>query len=256
MKKALFEAWTDNESSSSSSSDGEEHTNTANFCLIAYEDDEVQSLDPLFDFTFDELISTFNDLMSEFKKVENKITKLKVINENLLKEKNKCSNKNDSLRNEFDALSAKYISLEKENEAYINDNKSLSSKNINLKKEIEKLKPIVDKMTLSSNKLELLLINKRDSDHKARIGYNFNNTNGISTRKFVSPKTFTSTSKNKIYKPNLANYKHVKTIISTSKPYAFTSEITRNTFNQMVRTFNYTHTRTAQYFSIKLIYVI
>ena len=41
MKKALFKAWTDNESSSSSSSEGEEHTITVNFCLMAHEDDEV-----------------------------------------------------------------------------------------------------------------------------------------------------------------------------------------------------------------------
>ena len=190
MKKALFGAWTDNESSSSST-EGEEHTNTANICLMAHEDDEVQSLDPLYDFTFDELVYAFNDLMSKFKKAGNRITKLKVINEDLLKEKNECSNKNNSLRNEFDALSAKYISLKKENMAYINDNKSLSSGNINLKKEIEKLKPIVDKMTLSSNNLELLLTNKRDSYNKAGIGYNSNNTNEISTRKFVSSKTYT-----------------------------------------------------------------
>ena len=102
MTKVLFEAWTDNESSS----EGEEHTNIANFCLMAHEDDEVQSPDTLYDFTFDELMSAFNDLMFEFKKVENRITKLKVINEDLLKEKNESSNKNDSLRNEFDALSA------------------------------------------------------------------------------------------------------------------------------------------------------
>ena len=114
MKKALFEAWTDNESSSSSSSsDGEEHTNIANFCLMAHEDDEIQSSDPLYDFTFDELISAFNDLMSKFKKTRNRITKLKVINENLLKEKNECSNKNDSLRNEFDALSANIFHLKR-----------------------------------------------------------------------------------------------------------------------------------------------
>ena len=41
MKKALFEAWTDNASSSSSSFDGEEHTNIANFCLMALEDEGV-----------------------------------------------------------------------------------------------------------------------------------------------------------------------------------------------------------------------
>ena len=78
-----------------------------------HEDDEVQSPNPLYDFTFDELVSAFNDLMSEFKKAGNRITKLKVINEDLLKKKNECSNKNSSLRNEFDALSEKCISLEK-----------------------------------------------------------------------------------------------------------------------------------------------
>ena len=41
MKLALFEAWTDNESSSSSSLEGEEHTNIANFGLMPHEDDEV-----------------------------------------------------------------------------------------------------------------------------------------------------------------------------------------------------------------------
>ena len=86
-------------------------------------------------------------------------------------------------------------------------------------------------MTLSSNKLELLLTNKRDSDDEAGIGYNSNNTNGISTRKFVSSKTFTSTSKNKRYKSNLANYKHVKTIILISKPHASISETARSTFS-------------------------
>ena len=128
--------------------------------------------------------------------------------------------------------------------SYINDNKSLSFENINLKKEIEKLKPIIDKMTLSSNKLELLLTNTRDADNKAGIGYNSKITNRISTIKFVSPKTFTSTSRTKKYKPNLANYKHVETIISTSTPHAFTSQVARNTFDQMSKTFDYTCKRT------------
>ena len=42
MKKALFGAWTDNEESSSSS-DEEEPTNIVNLCLMALEDEEVQS---------------------------------------------------------------------------------------------------------------------------------------------------------------------------------------------------------------------
>ena len=98
-------------------------------------------------------------------------------------------------------------------------------------------------MILSSNKLELLLTNIRDFDNKARIGYNSNNTNGISTTKFVSSKTYTPTPKNKRYKHNLANYKYVKTIISTSKPHVFTSETIRKAFNQMARTFDHTYKR-------------
>ena len=151
--------------------------------------------------------------------------------------------KNDTLRNEINALSIKCLTLEKEKDVYINDNRTLSYENINLKKEIEKLKPIVDKLTLSSNKLELLLTNKRDSDNKTKIGYNSKITNGISTTKFVSSKTFTSTFKTKRYKPNLANYKHVKTIISTSTPHAFTSQTIRNTFNQMSKTLYYSFKR-------------
>ena len=74
---------------------------------------------------------------------------------------NEFSVKNDTLRNKINALSIKCSILENEKEVYIDDNKTLSNKNINLKKEIEKLKPIVDKLTLSSNKLELLLKDKK-----------------------------------------------------------------------------------------------
>ena len=75
MKKALLGAWTDNEESSSSSSDDEEkHTNIANFCLMALENEDVQSPDSQYDFTFHELMSTFYDLMSEFKKAGSRIT--------------------------------------------------------------------------------------------------------------------------------------------------------------------------------------
>ena len=189
-------------------------------------------------------MSTFYDLMSEFKKAGSRITILKNINENLLKEKNDLFEKNDTLRNEINALSIKCLTLEKEKEVYINDNRTLSCENINLKKEIEKLKPIIDKLMLRSNKLELLLTNKRDSDNKDEIGYNFKIINAISTTKFVSSKTSTSISKTKKYKPNLANYKHVKTIISTSTPYAFTSQSARNVFNQMSKTLNYLFKRT------------
>ena len=70
----------------------------------------------------------------------------------------------------------------------------LSNENMNLKKEVEKLKPLVDKLTLSSNKLELLLKNQKESSNKVGIGFNSMNKNGISAIKFVSlnASTFTS----------------------------------------------------------------
>ena len=135
---------------------------------MALEDEQVQSPSSHYDFTFDELISTFNDLMSEFKKTRSRITISKDMNENLLKKKNKFFDNNDILTNEINTLSIKCSILEKKKKVYIDDNRTLNYENINLKKEIEKLKPIVDKMILSSNKLELLLTNIRDS--KARIG--------------------------------------------------------------------------------------
>ena len=79
IKRAMFGAWTDNESSSSSSEE-EEQSNFANFCLMVYKDDEEQSSDNIYDFTIEELMTAFDELMSEFKKAGKKIDKLKVIN--------------------------------------------------------------------------------------------------------------------------------------------------------------------------------
>ena len=47
----------------------------------------------------------------------------------------------------------------------------VSNENINLKKDVEKLKPLVDKLTLSSNMLELLLKDQNGSNNKSKMGY-------------------------------------------------------------------------------------
>ena len=47
--------------------------------------------------------------------------------------------------------------LKNEKKMYLEKNKILNDENINLKKEVEKLKPLVEKLILSSNKLELIL---------------------------------------------------------------------------------------------------
>ena len=98
----------------------------------------------------------------------------------------------------------------------------LNIENINLKKEVEKLKPLVDKLTLSSNKLELILKDHRDSNNKAGIGYNSLNKNGISNTKFVSSNAFTSTSKTIRYILKISNQKPVRLVISTSVSHAST----------------------------------
>ena len=43
------------------------------------------------------------------------------------------------------------------------------------------MKPLVDKLTLSSNKLELILKNQNDFGNRVGIGYNSSNYNKIST---------------------------------------------------------------------------
>ena len=230
LKRAMFGAWTDNESSSSSSSEEEQQSNFANFCLMAHQEDKEPSSD--YDFTFEELKTAFDELMLEFIKAGKRLDKLKVINEDLIKEKNEFNNKYDSLRDDYNALSSKSDILKEENKAHIVKIESLESENSNLKREIQKLKPFVEKMTLSSKKLELLLSSKRDSDNKTGIGYNSSNSNRISK--------YTSASTSKSYpnrqKVNFENYRHVRTLISTTKPHATTSNNLRNAFNEMAQT--------------------
>ena len=133
--------------------------------------------------------------MSEFKKAESRIKILKNLNETLQKEKDKISYENKVLQKDLNVQSKNYIELEKEKKVYIKDNRMLSNENINLKKEVEKLKPLVDKLTLCSNKLELLLKDQKDSRNKVGIGFNSMNKNEISATKFVPSITSTFTSR-------------------------------------------------------------
>jgi len=59
-----------------------------------------------------------------------------------------------------------------------------------LQKEVEKLKSLVEKLTFSSNKLELILKSQRDSNNKARIGYNSLYSNRVSATKFIASKSY------------------------------------------------------------------
>ena len=154
--------------------------------------------------------------MTEFIKAGKRIDNLKVINDDLLKEKNELNNRYDSLRDDYNGLTSKSKILKEENKAHILKTESLQSENSNLKREIQKLKPFVEKMTLSSKNLELLLSSKRGSDNKTGIGYNSPNLDRISKHTSAS----TSKSHPKRQKVNFENYRHVRTMISTTKPHA------------------------------------
>ena len=88
-------------------------------------------------------------------------------------------------------------------------------------------------MTLTSKKLELLLSSKRDFDNKTGIGYNSPIINRISTYASAS----TSKSHPNRQKVNFENYRHVRTLISTTKPHATILNTLRNAFIEMAQTF-------------------
>ena len=76
--------------------------------------------------------------------------------------------KNEFLLYENKALIEMKDALEKD----LIDYNILRDENKCLKREVKRLKPLVDKLTLSSNKLELILKNQREISSKAGIGYN------------------------------------------------------------------------------------
>ena len=119
-KKAMMATWSGSDESSSEEEDSNEQ---ANLCLMAYEN-EV-NIETSNDFTYEELHEVFYDLIDELKKLGIKNKELKLKNQSLLKE----------------------------NEIISNEKSILSQKNLNLKNEIAKLKSMVEKFTLSSNKL-------------------------------------------------------------------------------------------------------
>ena len=95
-------------------------------------------------------------------------------------------------------------------------NRIFSNENINLKKEVEKLTPLVDKLTLSSNKLELLLKDQKDSSNKARIGYDSLSKNRISATKFFFLNASTSTSRDTGHIPKKTCHRPPRTFVSKS----------------------------------------
>ena len=159
-KKAMMATWSDSEESSSN--EEEEQPKTANICLMELDDEVCSNTD----FTYDELNTAFYELLGEYRKAGIKIRTLKFDNRILLEEKNKALEEKNLLQSELKNISETQNTLHYEGKI-----KELEEENTNLKNEIEKLRPLVDKLTLSSNKLELILKNQRESNSKAGIGY-------------------------------------------------------------------------------------
>ena len=103
-------------------------------------------------FSYDELQEAFHEFLNDLKilRFKNKDLKLKI--QALAKEKEEIVNKNKELE-------IKYQTLLKKKEEISSLNKTLVKKNQNLKEEVTKLKPIVDKFILSSNKLQMIIYN-------------------------------------------------------------------------------------------------
>ena len=137
-KKAMMATWS---ASDDSSSDEETSTEQANLCLMAHEN-EVTS-ESTSEFTFEELHEAFYDSIDELKKLGKKNKELKLKNQSLVKQ-------------------AEILSIEKF---------TLIQENQNFKDEINRLKSIVDKFTLSSNKLNMILDNQKAIYDKAGLGY-------------------------------------------------------------------------------------
>ena len=104
---------------------------------------EVNSDTPI-DFTFEELHEAFYDLIDELKKLGVKNKELKSKNQSLLKQ----------------------------NESISNEKSSLFQENLNLKNKITKLKSMVEKFTLSSIKLQMILDSQKIIYDKVGLGYN------------------------------------------------------------------------------------
>ena len=68
-------------------------------------------------------------------------------------------------------MKIRYETFEKENSEFIKTINTLNNEKDTLQKEISKLKPIVDKFILSSEKLQLMLNNQKGVFDKAGLGF-------------------------------------------------------------------------------------
>ena len=200
-KKALLVGWDD---SDTSSSEEEQHEERVNLCLMVHEDSKEEvSNENLLDFTFDELLDAFHELMHDSTKLAKKLNDMKIMHRNAntqlteahaeiekLKSENKVLTSNvheesniekDKFKTEINELNETIKDLKHENSELkdkivdlTSSTTNLISENESLKLDIEKYKPIVDKFTYSSEKMNMILNSQRAVFNKARLGYNPN----------------------------------------------------------------------------------
>ena len=217
----MLAGWDD---SDTSSSEEEQHEDRANFCLMVHGDSEEEvSNENSSDFTFDELLDAFHELMHDSTQLARKLKDMKIMHRNAntqlneahaeikkLKSENKALTSNmheesnfekGKLRTEINKLNGTIKDLEHENSELkdkildlTSSTTNLISENKSLKLDVEKYKPIVDKFTYSSEKLNMILNSQRAVFNKAGLGYNPNQKQKLVKnffRKVEEPKSFT-----------------------------------------------------------------
>ena len=144
------------------SSSKDEHQECTNLCLMAHEK-EVNS-DFNTDPSLDELYDALDDLMLEYKKLNRKSKDINLLNKDLSKQLKIDTKEKENLSKENQKLSQKNIGLE-------NLNIKLTNEYDVLKKELNKIRPFVDRFTLSSYRLDLILKNQKTIFDKVGLGY-------------------------------------------------------------------------------------
>lgn len=93
------------------------------------------------------------------------------------------------MQKELEVLQRNKI-LEKKKNKSLQKLKDLKQENKNMQEKVQILKPLIDKLTLSSIKLELILRNQKKPCDKAEIDYNSSHKNRFSANHFSAPTTF------------------------------------------------------------------
>ena len=129
---------------------------------MAHEDEVSSNLD--FYLSVDELYEALDEIMKEYKKLKKKSKETITSNQDLSSKLELVTKEKEDLIKENKKVNQKCDELEKHN---INLTNELNA----TKKELDKTKPLFDKFTLSSQRLDEMIKNQRAVFDKAGLGY-------------------------------------------------------------------------------------